>query len=152
MATTRLATKSVDSIVANAAYAELAKFVESRSSGVVDKKPDTALAFECYLKATDPQKTNALVTDFLNVSGASRITLLAYPHEFHLTNEVPERRQETRRRIPRSRRRSTGKVIHCARLRSTDQEKEHGVGDGHNISCARPAVLWEWATEIRERS
>ena len=69
MAPPKFTTKSVDSVAADAAHAELAKFVGSRNPGVVDKKPDMALDFESYLKTPDLQKTNALVTDFLNVSG-----------------------------------------------------------------------------------
>jgi hypothetical protein len=137
----KLAAKSVASTAADAAHAELSKFVESRSPGIVNEKPNTAQNFDGYLKTVDLQNTNALVTDFLDVSSASKITLLDYLSGFHLTYKVTERRQETRRGIPYIRRRSTRKIIPCALLRSTYQEKEHGVRESYNISCARPAVL-----------
>jgi hypothetical protein len=70
MTPSRLAPKSVDSVIADAAHIELLKFVESRNPGVVDKKPDTALDFDAYLKTADLRKTNALVVDFLEVCGA----------------------------------------------------------------------------------
>ena len=72
MAQPKLARESVASIAADAAHAELSKFVESRTPDIVDKKPDATLNFEGHLKNKDLQKTNALVTDFLDVSGASK--------------------------------------------------------------------------------
>jgi hypothetical protein len=75
----KLAAKSVAFTDADAAHAELSKFVELQNPGVVNNKPDTALDFDLYMRTSDLQKTNVLVTDFLDVSNASRITLLAYP-------------------------------------------------------------------------
>jgi hypothetical protein len=66
--------QAVDRTAANAAHAELAKFVDARSLGVVDKRMDIVLNFDGYLKTLDMQKTNALVADFLDVCGTFEIT------------------------------------------------------------------------------
>ena len=90
------------------------------------------------MKTTDLLKTNALVTDFLDASGVSRELILACSSAFHLTDAAAERRQETRCTIPWSRRRQTRKIIPCALLRPTDQEKKNtGLGKSHNIPRAR---------------
>jgi hypothetical protein len=68
----KLAPKSVTSRAADAAYEELSQYVELEYPGVVDKKPDMILDFDLYLKTPELQKTNVLVTDFLDVSSASR--------------------------------------------------------------------------------
>jgi hypothetical protein len=136
----KLAAKSVASTAADAAHAELSKFVESRSPGIVNEKPDTAQNFDTFLKMIDLQETNALVTDFLDVSSASNNAFGLFSG-FHLTYEVTECRQETRRRIPQIKRRSTRKIVPCDLLRPIYQGKEHRVGEGHNISCAGPAIL-----------
>lgn len=151
MAPPRLAPKSVDPTAAEAAHEELVKFIDSRNPGIVDKKLDTAVDFDAYLKTADLQKTNALIEDFLQVSGASRELLLACPSRFHLTDEVADQGQETRRRIPPSRRRQTCQIVRCALLRSTDPEKTNGLRESHNVRCAGPAVFWERAAKIRER-
>ena len=69
--------QAIDRTAANAAHAELAKFVDARSLSVVDKQMDTVLNFNGYLKTPNMQKTNVLVADFLNVYGAFKITLCA---------------------------------------------------------------------------
>jgi len=70
MAPPKLVVRSIASTAADAAHEELFKFVESQTPGVVDKKPDTAPNFHAFLKTEDLQKTNALVTDFLEVGSA----------------------------------------------------------------------------------
>ncbi|KAF4630813.1 hypothetical protein G7Y89_g7324 [Cudoniella acicularis] len=76
MAIPKFATKSVDPIAADIVYVELARFVESRSPGVVDKKPDTAVDFKHYLKTLDLKETNILnegkrlAVEFLDIEDA----------------------------------------------------------------------------------
>jgi hypothetical protein len=72
----KLAAKSVAFTDVNITYAELSKFVQLQNPNVVNNKPDTALDFNLYIITLDLQKTNVLVTDFLNVSNALRITFL----------------------------------------------------------------------------
>jgi hypothetical protein len=74
MPSSTVESQAVDRTTADAAHAELAKFVDARSPGVVDKRMDTVLNFDGYLKTPDMQKTNALVVDFLDVCGAFEIT------------------------------------------------------------------------------
>jgi hypothetical protein len=77
----KLAAMSVASTAANAAHAELSNFIELRSPGIVEKRPDTTWNFEGFLKTVDLQKTNALVTDFLEVSSV--------PQAFSQTQWIP---------------------------------------------------------------
>jgi hypothetical protein len=77
MPSTTVVSQAVDRAAADAAHAELVKFVDMRSPGVVDKRIDAVLNFEGYLKTLDMQKTNALLADFLDVCGAFEITLCA---------------------------------------------------------------------------
>ncbi|KAH6712150.1 hypothetical protein BKA61DRAFT_80740 [Leptodontidium sp. MPI-SDFR-AT-0119] len=69
MAPPKLAAKSIASTAADAAHAELSKYVESHTPGIVDKRPDTQPNFNKHLKTVDLQKTNKLVTDFLDNVG-----------------------------------------------------------------------------------
>jgi hypothetical protein len=69
--------QAVDRTAADEAYAELVRFVDSRSPGVVDKQLDTVQDFDGYLKTPDLRKANALVADFLDVCCALEITLSA---------------------------------------------------------------------------
>jgi hypothetical protein len=53
MAQPKLAKGSVDSIAANIAHIKLSKFVESQNPGVVERKLDTTLDFDLYLRTLD---------------------------------------------------------------------------------------------------
>jgi hypothetical protein len=81
MAPPKIAAMSVASTAANAAHAELSKYVESHTPGIVDKKPDTTWNLEGFLRTVHLQKTNALVTDFLDVSSTSKT--------FSLSQRIP---------------------------------------------------------------
>lgn len=70
MAAPKIALQPVDRAVADAAHAELTEFVHLRNPGVVDKRPDTVLNFDKYLKPPELQKTTAVVRDFLDVGSA----------------------------------------------------------------------------------
>lgn len=97
MVSPKFASQPVDRVVTDAAHEELAKFVELGSPGVVDKRPDTVLNFDNYLKTPSLQKTNAMVEGFLNVGGVwERHPRHPLP-KFHFTDEGTEYRQETRR-------------------------------------------------------
>jgi hypothetical protein len=137
MAPPKLAAKSIASTAADAAHAELSKYVKSHTPGIVDKKPDTQPNFNKFLKTIDLQKTNKLVTDFLDVSSASK----AFSQSQRITYKVIEYRQETRYGIPQIKRRSTHKIIPSALLRSTYREKVQEGRESYNICCARPAIL-----------
>jgi len=69
MAAPKIALQPVDRAVADAAHAELTEFVNLRNPGVVDKRPDTVLNFDKYLKPPELQKTTAVVRDFLDNTG-----------------------------------------------------------------------------------
>lgn len=75
MVSPSIALQRVDRAVADAAHAELTKFVDLRNPGVVDKRPDMVLNFDKYLMTPDLQKTTALVKDFLDVGSAWNRTL-----------------------------------------------------------------------------
>jgi hypothetical protein len=137
MAPPKLAAKSIASTAADAAHAELSKYVEAHTPGIVDKKIDTQPNFNKFLKTEDLQKTNELVTDFLDVSSASK----AFSLSRRITYKVTECRQETRCGIPRIKRHSTYKIIPSALLRSTYREMVQGGRESHNICCAGPAIL-----------
>ena len=68
MVSPKVALQPVDRAVADAAHAELTKFVDLLNPGVVDKRPDMVLNFDKYLP--DLQKTTAVVKDFLDVGSA----------------------------------------------------------------------------------
>jgi hypothetical protein len=72
MVSPRIALQPVDRAVADAAHAELAKFVDLRSPGVVDKRLDIVLNFDNYLKTPDLQKTNTVVEEFLGVGNTRK--------------------------------------------------------------------------------
>lgn len=65
----KIALQLVNCVVTNAVHAELAKFVDLHSLGVVGKQLDMVLNFDDYLKTLDLQKTNALVEEFLGIGG-----------------------------------------------------------------------------------
>lgn len=77
MSSSSVVPQAVDRTAADAAYAELVRFVDSRSPGVVDKQLDTVQDFDSYLKTPDLRKTNALVADFLDVCCSLETTLSA---------------------------------------------------------------------------
>jgi len=77
MPSSTVVSQAINHTAADAAHAELAKFVDVRNPGVVDKRIDMALDFDGYLKTPDMQKTNTLLADFLDVCGAFQITLCA---------------------------------------------------------------------------
>jgi hypothetical protein len=137
MASPKLAAKSIASTAADAAHAELSEYVDSHTPGIVDKKPDTQPNFNKFLETVHLQKTNKLVTDFLDVSSASK----AFSRSQRITYKATECRQETRCGIPRIKRRSTQKIIPSALLRSTYREKVQGGRESYNICCAGPAIL-----------
>ena len=70
MVSSKIARQSVHLAVADAAHAELTEFVNLRNPGVVDKRPDTVLNFDKYLKPPELQKTTVVVRDFLDVGSA----------------------------------------------------------------------------------
>jgi hypothetical protein len=88
MAPPKLAAKSIDSTAADAAHAELSKYVESHTPGIVEKKLDTQPNFNRFLETIDLQKTNELVINFLDVSNT--LKALVCLSGFYLTYEVIE--------------------------------------------------------------
>lgn len=70
MVSPRIVLQSVDRAITDAAHAELVKFVELHSPGVVEKRPDMVLNFDKYLKDPELQKAAAMVEEFLDVGSA----------------------------------------------------------------------------------
>jgi hypothetical protein len=67
--------QAVDATVADAAHAEMSKFLDLRSPDVVNKQLDKVPLLDTFLNPSDLPKTNELVIDFLQVCSIIRSAL-----------------------------------------------------------------------------